>query len=129
MVAEDSGFVFRDQSPSSAVLGDGGIYSSVRDLFRWDQALYSDRLVSLATLERAFTPGLLNDGTSTGYGHGWRLDSYRGRRRMHHTGSTCRFATLIHRYPDDRFAVIVLTNRNEPSVMAVGDRLTELFLP
>ncbi|MBC7185807.1 MAG: beta-lactamase family protein [Calditrichaeota bacterium] len=128
-VLAEGGFVFRDQSPTSAVLGDGGIYSSLRDLLRWDQALYDERLVSFETLERAFTPGLLNDGTSTAYGHGWRLDVYRGRRRMHHTGSTCGFATLIQRYPDDRFSVIVLTNRNEPSLMAVGDRLTELFLP
>ena len=127
-VVADTGFVFRDQSATSAVLGDGGIYSSLRDLRRWDQALYTDRLVSAQALERAFTPGLLNDGTSTSYGYGWRLDSYRGHRRMHHTGSTCGFATLIQRYPDDRFCVIVLTNRNEPSVMALGDRLTDLFL-
>jgi CubicO group peptidase (beta-lactamase class C family) len=128
-VVADSGFAFRDQSPTSAVLGDGGIYSSLRDLFRWDQALYSERLVSAQTLVRAFTPGLLTDGTSTSYGHGWRLDTYRGHRRMHHTGGTCGFATLIQRYPDDRFTVIVLTNRNEPSLMGIGDKLTDLFLP
>ncbi len=127
-VVADTGFVFRDQRPTSAVLGDGGIYSSLRDLRRWDEVLYTDRLVSKQALERAFTPGLLNDGTSTSYGHGWRLDAYRGHRRMHHTGSTCGFATLMQRYPDDRLCVIVLTNRNEPSVMSLGDRLADLFL-
>lgn len=127
-VVDDSGFVFKDQSTTSAVLGDGGIYSSLRDLFLWDQALYTRRLVSAATLEQAFTPGLLSDGTSTSYGHGWRLDTYRGHRRMHHTGSTCGFATVIQRYPDDRFTVIVLTNRNEPSLMETAERVTDLFL-
>ncbi len=127
-VLGDSGFVFRDQSPTSAVLGDGGIYSSVRDLFLWDQALYTERLVSRSTLEGTLTPGVLSDGTSTSYGHGWRLDTYRGRRRMHHTGSTCGFSTVIQRYPDERFTVIVLTNRNEPSLLPIADRLTDLFL-
>jgi len=53
-------FIFKDQSLTSAVLGDGGIYSSVDDLFKWDQALYTDKLVSSETKQKIFTSGILS---------------------------------------------------------------------
>jgi len=121
-------FRFTDQSRTSAVLGDGGIYSSVIDLFKWDQALYTEKLVKLATLEQAFSSDVQTDKENVHYGYGWRIDEYRGHRRMHHTGSTCGFATIIQRYPDDHFTVIILTNRNEPALNELADKLTDLFL-
>jgi len=66
---------FSDQSAYSAVLGDGGIYSSLEDLSKWDQALYTDTLVSFKSLEQAFTP------FKETYGYGWRIDEYKGHRR------------------------------------------------
>lgn len=125
---EDSAFQFSDQSNTSAVLGDGGIYSSILDLYLWDQALYTDRLISYETLGRAFTPGVLADGQKLAYGFGWRLEEYNGLRCVYHTGSTCGFRNIIKRYPDMRFTVIVLTNRAEPDLKILGDRLTDLFL-
>lgn len=124
---EDGKLVFKDQSLTSAVLGDGGIYSSVEDLFKWDQALYTEKLARFETLEQAFTPAVLNDGTKLDYGFGWRIDKYQGRERVHHTGQTCGFTTIIQRYPKQRFSIIILTNRNEPMLMELADRLADLF--
>jgi CubicO group peptidase (beta-lactamase class C family) len=124
---EDGKLVFKDQSLTSAVLGDGGIYSSVRDLFKWDQALYTEKLVRLETLEQAFTPGILNDGKKLDYGFGWRIDEYNGFGWIHHTGQTCGFTTIIQRYPEQQFSIIILTNRNEPMLMELADRLADLF--
>ena len=126
---ENDKLIFKDQSLTSAVLGDGGIYSSVDDLFKWDQALYTDKLVSFATLEQAFTPAVLKDGTKLDYGFGWRIDEYRGSKRMHHTGQTCGFTTIIQRYPEQNFSIIILTNRNEPMLMELANRLGDLFSP
>jgi CubicO group peptidase (beta-lactamase class C family) len=125
---EDEKLVFKDQSLTSAVLGDGGIYSSIDDLFKWDQALYTDKLVSFATLEQAFTPAILKDGTQLDYGFGWRIDEYRGLKRMHHKGQTCGFTTIIQRYPEQKFSIIILTNRNEPMLMDLANRLADLCL-
>jgi CubicO group peptidase (beta-lactamase class C family) len=52
-------------------VGDGGLFSTLDDLFLWDQALNTERLVSKATLELAFTSGITNDRTPVGYGFGW----------------------------------------------------------
>ena len=126
--AENGGFVFSDQSLTSAVLGDGGIYSSVLDLLKWDQALYSEQLVRSASLQEAFTSGTLSNGEQTGYGFGWWVDTYRGQRRQYHTGSTCGFRNVIQRFPEARFTVIILTNRAEPDVAPLADKLTDKFL-
>jgi len=125
---EEGRAVFSDQSVTSAVLGDGGIYTSLTDLFKWDQALSTAKLVKAETLRQAFTPALLNDGTPTDYGFGWRIDEYQGHPRWHHTGSTCGFRNVIQRYPHDQFTVIILTNRAEPEVAPLAEKLTDWFL-
>jgi CubicO group peptidase (beta-lactamase class C family) len=125
---EGGHFVFSDQSLTSAVLGDGGIYSSVEDLFKWDQALYNEKLIKKEAMASAFTLGVLSDGKPLDYGFGWRIDQYHGQRRLWHTGSTSGFRNVIQQYPDARFTVIILTNRAEPEVAPLADKLAEMFL-
>ena len=124
----DSGrFLPTDQSVTSATLGDGGVYTSVEDLVRWDQALYPGGLMDSATMTQATTPPLLlND--STQYGFGWFIDSYRGVRRWRHTGETSGFRNAIQRYPDRRFTVIILTNRNGGDPATIAERITDQLL-
>lgn len=125
---EGDKFVVADQSLTSAVLGDGGIYSSVEDLFKWDQALYTEKLVKQETLAAAFTPGVLSDGKVLDYGFGWQLGQFNGRRRVMHTGSTSGFRNVMQRYLDDKLTVIILTDRAGPEVAPLADKLAELFL-
>jgi CubicO group peptidase (beta-lactamase class C family) len=120
-IEDDSVFV-TDQSRTSAVLGDGGIYSSIDDLFLWDQALYTNKLVSVETMERAFTPNLEI------YGYGWRIDEFEGRKRYRHSGSTQGFRNFIMRLPDDSITVVLLTNRNSDAVRPVAEQVAKLFL-
>ena len=124
-------WVRTDQSNTSAVLGDGGIYTSVDELYRWDQALYTDELLPQATLREAMTDHSLSDGTKSGYGYGWYTDSYRGLPRVWHTGSTRGFRNMIMRFPSLHAVIIALTNRNDqlPDTLVerIADRL--LFAP
>ncbi len=89
----------------------GALLSTVDDLLTWDEALYTERLVTQETLRRAFTPATLNDGTSTGYGYGWAIASYEGHRLIEHGGGINGFLTDAIRLPDDHVYVAVLTNR------------------
>jgi CubicO group peptidase (beta-lactamase class C family) len=124
----DSGFIFKDQSRTSAVLGDGGIYSSVNDLYKWDQALYTGKLVSKTTLQQAWTPQKLKGTPDNIYSFGWRVDSLDGHQRLHHNGATSGFRNSIQRFPDDSLTVILLTNRSEPSVFPLLENIAQLFL-
>jgi CubicO group peptidase (beta-lactamase class C family) len=124
----DSGrFRPSDQSVTSATLGDGGVYTSVEDLVRWDRALYPGELLDQATLRLATTPPIL-PADSTQYGFGWFVDTYRTVRRWRHTGETSGFRNAIQRYPDRRFTVIVLTNRNGGDPATLAERITDLLL-
>jgi CubicO group peptidase (beta-lactamase class C family) len=123
-----SGWELSDQSVTSAVLGDGGIYSSVADLFKWDQALYTEKLISRMMLADAFTAHSgQSDFEGSGYGYGWYVGNFRGTERIWHYGSTCGFSTRIERFPGKRLSVIVLTNRRDAEISPIVEKLVELF--
>jgi N-acyl-D-aspartate/D-glutamate deacylase/CubicO group peptidase (beta-lactamase class C family) len=93
------------------IVGDGNVYSSVEDLLKWDQALYTEKLVKRATLQEAFTPGRLKNGKSTGYGFGWGVDE--SGKKLSHTGGWVGFRTIIVRYTDKNQTLIVLDNSGQ----------------
>jgi CubicO group peptidase (beta-lactamase class C family) len=125
---DGSTFKRTDQSLTSSVLGDGGIYSSVADLYQWDQALYTDKLISRKLLKLAFTPATAAEHPETGYGFGWFIGQYRGLREIWHSGNTIGFTTRMARFPDKKFTVIILTNRNEAKIGEFPHRIADWFL-
>jgi len=125
---QENGWARHDQSPTSAVLGDGGIYSSLDDLARWCRALQAQRLLSKQAYRAVHTPGKI-DGETTGYGFGWRIDTYKGQPRLHHTGSTRGFSLCLQRYPERSAAVVVLINNSAGEKMTdVANRIADLLL-
>lgn len=125
---EGAGYALNNDDPLNGIVGSGGVYSTLNDLFKWDQALYGEMLVSQDTLNEAFTPASLNNGESTHYGFGWRIDDYNGRRRVRHSGSWVGFRTHIARYPDDRFTVVILSNRADFRPGKYVDPITDIYL-
>ncbi len=125
---EKNQFVPSDQSVTSAVLGDGGIYTSVNDLFKWDQALYTDKILSQKMLKEAFTvTSPTTDIENSGYGFGWYITKHRDTNLFFHRGNTCGFTNLIERYPEKKFTVIILTNRRDAEILDLGKRIFDLY--
>jgi CubicO group peptidase (beta-lactamase class C family) len=124
----DGEVIPRDQSLTSAVLGDGGIYCSVMNYQKWDKALRTEQLVSDAVIEEAYTPVVLPDDTSTGYGFGWRVDERDGVRIVHHNGGTCGFSTAVRRVPKVGLSIVVLTNLAQGDAPAAADALLDSML-
>ena len=122
------GYRLNDDDPLNGIVGSGSMYSTLNDLFRWDQALYGETLVSRAALDEAFTPARLNDGTVLDYGFGWTIDEYAGRRRVRHGGSWVGFRTYIARYPDEHFTVVVLANRADFQPESYVEKITDIYL-
>lgn len=90
----------------------GAVFSTVDDLLRWDTALRAGEVVPRALLERAWAPVTLPDGTSTGYGFGWKLCTLAGFATIEHGGFINGFlASLLH-LPEADTTVIVLTNND-----------------
>jgi CubicO group peptidase (beta-lactamase class C family) len=113
-----------DQSPTSAVLGDGGIYSSIDDLASWDAALYDARLLTDRSRALMFAPATATDETDVAhYGFGWRLD----RGTTWHSGESVGFRNVIVRWPEERLTVVVLSNRDAPEPYPLALAIARLF--
>lgn len=93
--------------------GPGRISSTATDLLKWDNALYTNKLISQSTLTEAFTPMKLNNGSLSNYGFGWMLktDPVSGR-IVYHTGDNPGYKTIILRYIDKKKTIIVLNNND-----------------
>ena len=133
-----------DQSSTSATLGDGGIYSSVEDLAKWDAALTRHALLSEAEMQPALTAVniagasqivLPDDATdamkrnsTVSYGFGWFLDPYQGHRRMWHYGDTVGFHTYVVRFPDDDVTILVLGNRSDFNPESLAAQVADIFI-
>jgi CubicO group peptidase (beta-lactamase class C family) len=107
---KDGKWTRKDQSVTSAVLGDGGIYSSIDDLARWDAALYDSRLLSDESRRLAFASHTNTDKPEVKYGFGWRITG----ETLWHSGETVGFRNVIIRNPSRHRTVIILTNRDDP---------------
>lgn len=92
------------------VTGDKGIFSSIWDMYRWDQALYTDQLVSFQTLDEAFSPTVNTKGDTINYGYGWRIYEEDGKRCVWHRGLWESFNPAIMRFVDEKRTIIILAN-------------------
>ncbi|MFW6160982.1 MAG: serine hydrolase domain-containing protein, partial [Acidobacteriota bacterium] len=82
----------------------GALYSTVEDLYTWDRALYTERLLTRDSLDKMFTPFLEN------YAYGWGVGELYGRKRISHGGGINGFVSNISRFPDDDACIVILSN-------------------
>ncbi|MDP4215832.1 MAG: serine hydrolase [Bacteroidota bacterium] len=99
---------------SSVSFAAGSIYTTVEDLYKWDRALYTGRIISEASLQKAFTPHLGK------YGYGWMMDSVYGKKVVEHGGGIPGFLSFIFRVPEDQTCIIIFDNMpiRDPGKMA-----------
>lgn len=118
-----------DKDPLDRLVGSGSVYSTVHDLFLYDQALYTDELVSQATLADAFQPTVLEDGRVVGYGFGWDLGTFRGKSYTAHSGGWEGYVSFLLRFPEEHLSVILLSNRTDLDPWGVSFKIAGIFLP
>ena len=119
-------WVNRD-SDLTDVFSAGAIASNVGDLAKWSAALDGDRLLIAASKAQMWTPVKLNDGKTRKYGFGWNVDAVEGHKNIGHGGSTSGFSASIQRFPDDRLAVIILTNTDEEIATTLAREVATFF--
>ena len=124
----DSGFIFTDQSLTSAILGDGGIYSSTLDLVKWNNEIDNPTLLPKKKLELAFEKLVLPNGEVVNYGFGWRLDPYRSFERPYHTGGTSGFSNIYMKIPELDLAIFVLINIREYDAKGYAEKIADIII-
>ena len=94
--------------------GAGNLYSTVGDMYKWNEAVFNDKVLQQSSLKAAFTPVKLNDGTEPQdmgkYGYGWTISNLRGLREIAHGGGLHGFSSFLTRFPDINATVVVLCN-------------------
>jgi D-alanyl-D-alanine carboxypeptidase len=108
---------------------DGNVNSTVLDLVKWDDALDSGRVVDEQMLKMMFTPSAHKTDWQDGYGLGVAMGHIGAHREIVHTGGWTGFSSENATFPDDRFAIILLSNNDEFSKDALVKRIFTLFYP
>lgn len=111
----------------SQAYGAGNMYSTVEDLYRWDRALNTEKLVKKETLDKIFK-GHTPITEEVSYGYGWMIEDTENRREIYHGGNTFGYSSNIARYIDEDLTVIILTNKGISDVERLTNALTNIAL-
>jgi hypothetical protein len=113
-----------------ALVGSGGLYTTVEDLYRWDQNFYDNRLGKGDSdfIEKLQTPGKLNDGEKLDYAFGLSIGKYRGLDTVRHGGALGGYRSHLLRFPSERFSVAIECNLDAVNLGPMADQVADLYL-
>ena len=109
-------------------VGDGGLYTSVEDLFHWDQNFYTHQVGGADLVAQIQTPGVLKNGEKLDYAFGLMSGTYKGLRTVAHGGALEGYRTQMIRFPDERFSVICLSNFSEANPTKFCFEIAQVYL-
>lgn len=112
------------------LVGDGGLYTTVEDLFKWDQNFYKNKLGkgSQKLIDRVLTYGKVNDGREIIYAWALQRQRYRGLRIVFHNGGFIGFRSELLRFPEQNFTVIVLGNLTSIRASSLATKVADIYL-
>jgi CubicO group peptidase (beta-lactamase class C family) len=106
---------------SSVSFAAGAIYTTVGDLYKWDRALYTDRIVPQALLQKAFT------SYKASYGYGWQIGNDYNKKAVQHGGGITGFVSYILRVPQDQICIIAISNVPSASTADIAREIEGIF--
>lgn len=111
--------------------GAGALYSTVEDLYKWNEAMFSGKVLSEESRKLAFTPVTLNNGKRApemSYGYGWAINDFRGQQVIEHSGGLNGFISQLARYTGENMTIVMLTNVTPPQIEISSNKLAEFYL-
>lgn len=125
--ADDGSFLISYLSNFDKV-GAGGLYTTVRDLYKWDQNFYTGKVGGPDFLKQIQTPATLADGTPLEYAFGLTVHSYRGLKVVEHGGSMMGFKAAFMRFPEQEFSAICLCNLGSINPTGLTHEIADVYL-
>lgn len=121
-----TGYLNESSQPSGIVdssfsFAAGAIYTTTGDLYKWDRALYTDRIVTQSSLQKAFTP------YQSSYGYGWGINYAYGKKSEGHGGGITGFVSFITRVPEDEICIILLSNWPTSVLPKIAGEINNMF--
>jgi CubicO group peptidase (beta-lactamase class C family) len=112
------------------MVGDKGLYTTIDDLCLWDVNFYNNALGGYGQdlIEEICTPGKLNNGKTLNYAFGLDVISYRGLKVVEHGGSCHGYQSQMAIFPEQRFSVICLSNRDDGNPNRLVKQIADIYL-
>lgn len=112
------------------LVGSGGVYSNIEDLFLWDQNFYNNKLGKggQEIIDKMHEEGLLNNGESSGYAFALNNGNYKGLKTVSHGGSLAGYRAQLMRFPEEKFSVIILANRGDANPTGKSFQIADILL-
>jgi CubicO group peptidase (beta-lactamase class C family) len=111
------------------MIGDGGIFTSLNDIRKWDAAFYDRSVLSESFWNTMTTVGVLNNGESIDYAGGLLIGEHQGHKLISHGGAFVGFRAELLRFPDQQLSVVVFANRGDARPTPKALQVAELYLP
>jgi CubicO group peptidase (beta-lactamase class C family) len=105
----------------TAKTGNGSLYSTVEDLYKWDRALKEGKILAKSSTDKMF---MVYAGHT---GYGWFIDEHFHRKRIYFNGRSPGFSSYIGRYPADDVCIIVLGNNYIPLATQIGSDIAAIL--
>ncbi len=109
-------------------VGSGGLFSSVEDLFLWDQNFYDDRVGGKELIDLMHTQGKLNNGRELDYAFALTIGTYRGLKTVSHGGALGGYRSMLLRFPEQKFSVIILSNLSSFNTTRLARQVADIYL-
>ncbi|HCT93367.1 MAG: hypothetical protein A2X19_00790 [Bacteroidetes bacterium GWE2_39_28] len=122
-----NGAFFQDM-PFEDVHGPGGLLTTTGDLLKWNRLLETNEIFNAHIVQLRITPGLLNDGSSSGYAAGLMIGEWNGYNEISHSGSTAGYRAWLAWYPDKKLSVVILSNYSAFNPTLAGRAIASVFL-
>ena len=113
-------------APSLNTTADGALYMTLKDMQKWDAALREEKILTKASLAKAWAPTKLNSGSDFGYGFGWTISKVSKSRVVEHSGSWQGFKSHISRYLDKDMTIVIFANSAQANTREMIQDIAEL---
>ena len=123
---DKDGYELNDYHVVNDVRGDGGIYSTINDLFKWNMALLDYKVVPKKLLDEAWRVGTLNNGEDSGYGYGWFIGDSSKPKSVFHSGGWVGFVTYLYNEIDTKSGYVILTNDSSRVLVDIINSLNSI---
>ena len=109
-------------------VGSGGLFTSVEDLFLWDQNFYHHKVGGKDLINFILTRGTLNNGKKLNYAFAFRIESYKGLKTVGHGGALGGYRSAFIRFPEQNFSVICLSNLSSFNPTKLCQQVADIYL-
>ena len=110
------------------MIGDGGIFTSINDIKKWDDAYYNSEVLPADFWEKMTTQGVLNNGETIDYALGVFIEDYKGVKAIRHGGAFVGFRAELVRFPEHNLSIAVFANRADASPWDMADAVADILL-